>query len=267
MIEKNVELESYKKLSPWRKIAIGTWRTAYDPSIYGILELEAEPILRACKKYKDQGIKVTPTTVMAKAAAYAIRKYPGINGVLRFGRIYRRKNVDIFLQVSEGDNLTGIKILEADKKELDEIGNEIQTKVQKIMQGNDEQFGKSKKTMNFLPGYIVGPLLTFLSKILYALNIWSPILGVPKDGFGSAMVTSVGMMGVEKGFAPLVPYSRCPIVLAVGAIKETPVVENGEIVIKKLIPLCATLDHRLIDGYGASRMIYYLKEYLRNLDK
>ena len=36
-----------------------------------------------------------------------------------------------------------------------------------------------------------------------------------------AMVTNVGVLGLEEAHVPLVPYSRVPLLLALGAIRET----------------------------------------------
>ena len=35
----NLELEPVRRLSTFRRLALGTWRTAYDPSVYGSLTL------------------------------------------------------------------------------------------------------------------------------------------------------------------------------------------------------------------------------------
>ena len=40
-ISRNIDLGPALRTSSWRKIAIGTWKTAGDPSVYGILDLNA----------------------------------------------------------------------------------------------------------------------------------------------------------------------------------------------------------------------------------
>lgn len=51
-----------------------------------------------------------------------------------------------------------------------------------------------------------------VSFICYQLNIWSPAFGIQQNAFGSAMVTSIGMLGIQRGFAPLLPFVDCPII-------------------------------------------------------
>lgn len=269
MFKTNVLLKPYRPINTWRKIAQGTWRSAKDPSIYGMVDIDATAMLKVIEEYKKNNIKLTPTTLVVRAIAEGIAAHPQINGVLRFGRIYERQNIDIFLQVSAADssddeNLSGLIIRQCDQKTLEMIAHEVQNKAQEIKSGNDEEYKKVKSSMALLPGFLVAPLLDFLSFFLYGLNIWSPLIGSPRDSFGSAMVTSVGSLGIEYGFAPLTPYSRCPILVAVGKIKDKPVVENGQVVIRPMMPLCVTLDHRLIDGYGASKMLKKLLAYFEH---
>lgn len=68
------------------------------------------------------------------------------------------------------------------------------------------------------------------------------------------MVTNVGSLGLEEAFVPLVPYSKVPLLLAVGSVQEEPVVENGQVVAGKVLRCFATFDHRVLDGMHASRM-------------
>jgi len=270
MFEKHIQYLPPRKQTAWRKIATGTWRDAGDPSIYAILKVDARPILRCMERYKNRGIKITPTHVMAKALSYAYEKYPRANSIQRFGRIYNRSSVDIFLQVAgdeNGENLSGTVIKNCDQKSLQQVANELSSISQKIKKGDDENFNKVKDSMRFIPGFLMGYLLKFLGTILYTFNLWSKALGVPKDGFGSGMITSVGMMGVEIAFAPLVPWSHCPIILAIGKIVEEAVVENGNIIVCPTLSINGTLDHRIIDGVGGGKMIHAIKEYLCALDQ
>ena len=261
----NVDYKPYKGTNAWRKITIGTWPYLGDPSIYGWVDIDANGVIETLKHYQDQNIKLSPTTITAKAVSVAIASYHPVNGVVRLGRIYQRKSVDVFLQVAPdgtGENLSGITIRDCDKKSLLEIHNEIKEKAGRIKAGDDREFEKVRKTMDLIPGWMMSTFLKFISFLQYGLNFWSPLMGSPRDGFGSAMVTSVGMLGLQRGFAPLVPYSRCPIVITVGKIEQKPIVKNGKIEVGEILPICATMDHRLIDGVGASKIFKAFSQYL-----
>lgn len=266
LVGNNIEHLGPAKTSPWRKIAIGTWSSCGDPSVYGSLDIDATPILKIIQEYKEKGIKITPTVVIAKAAAMSIKEYPSINSILRWSRPYQRKTIDVFLQVSNDDknddNLSGVLLRSCDEKSLLQITEELQVKTKRIKKGDDFEYKKMKSLMGLLPGFLIGPILKFMGFLLYDLNLWSPLFNTPRDSFGSVMVTSVGMLGIDSGFAPLVPYSRCPLLMAVGEISDRPVVENGQVVIKPMMTVSVTLDHRLIDGKGAAFMLKGFRRYV-----
>ncbi len=267
MFANNVELTGPAKMSAWRKIAMGTWRSAGDPSIYATVEIDATNLLQFISRESQEGRRITPTVVVAKAAALSLREFPILNTVRRFGRLYQRKDINIFLQVSpdsKEDNLSGVLIRNCDHKSPADIAVELQRSARRIKVGDDFEYKKMKNIFWWLPSFLVGPLLSFFGYILYALNLWSPLLNAPKDAFGSMMVTSVGMLGIENGFAPLVPYSRCPALMAVGEIKDRAVVVDKQIVIRPILSIGVTLDHRQIDGKGASYMLKAFRSYLNH---
>lgn len=267
MFKRNIKLKPYRGMSAWRKVALATWRTSGESSVYGWTDFDAKGIRRVLEKFKAEGKRMSPTTIAAKAVAVAIASYPKVNGLIRFGKIYEREDVDIFLQVAvddAGDMLSGIVIRQCDKKSLEEISEEIRHKAEGIKSGKKDEFAKITKMLAASPTWVIGLTLRFMGFLNYTLNLWSPLMGAPRDAFGSAMVTSVGMLGIQRGLAPLLPFTPCPMIIAVGKIEEKPIVKDGEIVIGEIIPICVTFDHRLVDGVGASHMFKALTEYMEN---
>lgn len=268
MIRKHIDYQGPVPLNVWRKVAIGTWSTTKDPSIYGFVDLDAGPLIAKIEEYRKRGIRLTPTVILAKGIAHGIERYPAFNSILRLGRLYQRKTIDVFLQVSAvengEENLSGTVVREANHKSLETILHELQEKAKRIRTNEDPEFKSIKTRLKSVPSFVIARILDTVSFITHTLNLWSPALGTPRDPFGSAMVTSVGGMGLEYGFAPLVPYSRCPMVLAIGKITDRAIVEDGRVVVKPMLPVSVTLDHRLIDGYGCSKILEGLKEYLKH---
>lgn len=242
LIEKNIEFLPFKPMPPWRKLAISTWRTSEEASFYGWIDIDATGIRAVNERFDKQGKRISPTAIAAKAVAVAIAGYPKVNGVIRFGRIYQRKTVDIFFQVApddSGDTLSGIVIRDCNNKSLETIHEEIKQRVTRIRGGQDD-FAAFGDFMRYLPGFVVGWLQALASFLSYQLNIWSPWFGLPKDAFGSAMVTSVGMLGIQRGFAPLLPYVECPMIITIGKLEDKAVVKNGTLQIAEVLPVCVT---------------------------
>ena len=96
----NLRLTKKERLSSFRKIAIGTWRTVGDPSVYGCLELPAAKALLYIEEFRRRtGKHLTISHLMAKAVAMVLAENPDANAILRWNRIYLRKDIGVFFQV------------------------------------------------------------------------------------------------------------------------------------------------------------------------
>jgi pyruvate dehydrogenase E2 component (dihydrolipoamide acetyltransferase) len=78
------------------------------------------------------------------------------------------------------------------------------------------------------------------------------------------MVTNIGTLGVEEAFVPFVPYTNTHVICSVGKITEEAVYRDGEIRAGKVIKLCFTLDHRLVDGSTAAKVVKAFENYFEN---
>ena len=74
---------------------------------------------------------------------------------------------------------------------------------------------------------------------------------------GTFTISNLGMYGVEIFTAVLNPPQAA--ILAVGAIEEKPVVEEGELVVRPMMAMTLTCDHRAVDGSNASEFLRELK--------
>ena len=77
---------------------------------------------------------------------------------------------------------------------------------------------------------------------------------------GTFTVSNLGSVGVEF-FTPIINYPESAI-LGVGRIIEKPVVREGKIVIRKMLPLSLTYDHRIVDGAQTARFMMDLTRRL-----
>ncbi|MBT6613838.1 MAG: 2-oxo acid dehydrogenase subunit E2 [Deltaproteobacteria bacterium] len=86
---------------------------------------------------------------------------------------------------------------------------------------------------------------------------------MPDDISGSTFTLSaMGMFGIEQFTSNInLPENS---ILAVGAIIDKPVALNGEIVIRPMMTVTLTYDHRTIDGAEAGKFLQTLKKYVEN---
>jgi pyruvate dehydrogenase E2 component (dihydrolipoamide acetyltransferase) len=135
----NLDLVKVKDVPTFRKIAIGTWQNAYDPSVYGTMEVGMDKAMDYLARFRaETGLRLTVSHMMAKAAAAALARLREANGILRFNRPYRRNRIGIFFQVAmtdEGDDqvdLSGACIYDVEQKSLAEIVTDFEEKVDRV---------------------------------------------------------------------------------------------------------------------------------------
>ncbi len=77
---------------------------------------------------------------------------------------------------------------------------------------------------------------------------------------GTFTISNLGMFDVEEFIAIINPPQAA--ILAVGSIKDVPVVEDGEITPGKRMNLTLSADHRVTDGAEVARFLQAVKRYL-----
>jgi pyruvate/2-oxoglutarate dehydrogenase complex dihydrolipoamide acyltransferase (E2) component len=267
----NLELARKRDPSIFRKLAIGTWRTSYDPSVYGSLTLRMEQAVAYMDAFRAHtGRHLTVTHMMGRAVAAVLEQVPDANAILRGNRIYLRKRIAVFFQVAMEDpetgeiDLSGMVLRDPERKTLVEIVDECNDRVALVKARKDRDLEQTRGLMARMPGWLVSRMLRLTSWLSYGLNLNLRAFGVPRDAFGSVMVTNIGSIGLEEAYVPLVPYSRVPILLAVGAIDDAPVVDGGQVVAAKVMKVCATFDHRILDGAHAAVMSRTLRAWFEH---
>jgi pyruvate dehydrogenase E2 component (dihydrolipoamide acetyltransferase) len=85
----------------------------------------------------------------------------------------------------------------------------------------------------------------------------------PSDWEGNTFtISNLGMFGIEEFTAIINSPDAC--ILAVGAIKQTPVVKNGQIVPGNVMKVTLSCDHRVVDGAVGSAFLKTLKQNIEN---
>ncbi|GAA0874697.1 pyruvate dehydrogenase complex dihydrolipoamide acetyltransferase [Wandonia haliotis] len=85
----------------------------------------------------------------------------------------------------------------------------------------------------------------------------------PSDWEGNTFtISNLGMFGIEQFTAIVNPPDSC--IMAVGGIKEVPVVKNGQVVPGNVMKITLSCDHRVVDGATGAAFLQTFKDYMEN---
>lgn len=257
-----------RSVETWRKIALASWTTPVDPQIFGDIEVDAGALVDYLRAERERtGIRVTVTHLVGKALAHALAANPDVNVRLRRGRFVPRERVDVFfvVAVSDGKELSGAKVVDADRKSVTEVAEELERRVERLRAGEEEaELGSSKRVLGSTPTWLLRRGLRFATWLVADRGVSLRRFGLPDDAFGSAIVSSVSTFGAERAYGPLNPWYRVPVLVLVSEVRDRAVVVDGQVVARPMLTLSATLDHRYLDGAHAGRLVRAARAYLED---
>lgn len=168
------------------------------------------------------GIRVSPTDIIVKACAVALREFPYVNAHIDGDTITLFDDVHVGLAVSLGEEGLIVPVIrEAHRKGLGEIAKDRQDLAARARAGG------------------LGP---------------ADVTG------GTFSVTNLGNYGIQS-FDPVIAPPQVAI-LGVGAITDTVVAVKGAPAVRPMMGLSLSFDHRAMDGAPAAAFLARLKEIL-----
>ncbi|MBP7737666.1 MAG: 2-oxo acid dehydrogenase subunit E2 [Spirochaetes bacterium] len=222
--------------------------------VFGIMEVDVTDARKKIAKLKKGGRPVSFTSWLLKCIGDVVNKHPVIHGVKKGKRkIIAFNSVDISIMIEKMVGSVPVPIpyivREANGKSIADIYKEIRAaRDQRIEDEGDYVLGESRGRLLMYLYYLLPGFMRRLS--------WKIILSNPKlvkNLMGSVIVTSVGMVANVRGW--IIPRSIHPLCFAIGSINPRPGVVNGEICVREYLPITVLIDHDVIDGSPAVRVI------------
>lgn len=173
---------------------------------------------------REDQVKLTINDLMTKIVARALKRMPIINSSLDGDIIKLYKTVNISTAVALDNGLVAPVVKNADKKDVFTISKEIKDLSNKAKTGSLQE--------NDMEG-------------------------------GTFTVSNIGSYDSVDFFSPIINQPESAI-LGVCRTKKAPVVVNDEIVIRSVMGLSLTYDHRVIDGATAAQFLAVIIELLKN---
>jgi pyruvate dehydrogenase E2 component (dihydrolipoamide acetyltransferase) len=169
--------------------------------------------------------KVTMTDFLVRACALALRKFPEVNTSWVDGRFQRKRSVNIGLAVAPSQGM-GLLVPVVHDADVKDI---IQISIESRQVIERARSGRPAE------GDLSGATFS---------------------------ISNLGMYGVDEFVAIINPPEAA--ILAVGTIKDVPVVENGAIVPGKVMRMTLSVDHRVFYGATAAQFMAEVKRLLEN---
>ncbi len=178
------------------------------------------------EKAQKLGVKLTFLSFIIKATVAALKENPRLNSSYDKEKqeIILKKYYNIGLAAEASDGLKVIVIRDADKKSILEIAKDLQELHKKILDNT---------------------------------------ISIAEMRDSTFTITNIGSLGGGYLSVPMINYPEAAI-LGVHLVRDTPVVESGEIKIGKVLPVSLAFDHRIVDGAEAALFTNKLKEYLED---
>jgi pyruvate dehydrogenase E2 component (dihydrolipoamide acetyltransferase) len=177
---------------------------------------------------KTGGIQISYTHLFIKAIAQALRKHMILNSTIVDNEIQVLEEINIGMALALPDgNLIVPVIHQADKKNILEIARRAKDLQEKAKIG--------KLTLD----------------------------DVRK---GTFTLTNIGMLPGSRWTTPIINQPQCAI-LGTGAVREAPVVRDGQIAIRWVVSISLTFDHRIVNGLPASLFLQTLSQLLEDPSK
>jgi pyruvate dehydrogenase E2 component (dihydrolipoamide acetyltransferase) len=171
--------------------------------------------------------RVTMTDMLVRACALALRKFPEVNASWNEGRFERKRSINIGLAVPPPpEKGMGLMVpVVHDADQKDLI--EISIESRQVI----ERARSGKPQSGDLEG-------------------------------GTFSISNLGMYGVDEFGAIINPPESA--ILAVGAIKDAAVVEDGHVTVAKVMRMTLSVDHRVFYGQQAALFMAEVKRLLEN---
>jgi len=186
---------------------------------------EAVKLRQQLKESVPGAEKVTMTDMLMRACALALRKFPEVNSSWAEGRFQRKRSINIGLAVPPSQGLGLLVPVVHDVDRKDLVQISIESR-QVIERARSGRPGEHD-----------------LSGATFSIS-------------------NLGMYGVDEFVAIINPPESA--ILAVGAIKDVPVVEDGRIVPGKVMRMTLSVDHRVFYGQTAAQFMAEVKRLIEN---
>ncbi len=245
---------TFVKMHPFRRMLGYIMPTRSESVVFFDREVRAEKLIDYIAQTREH-FHCDVTHIGLASVAKAFEVSPVMNRFVVGRRLYHRKG--LWLSTSVKRKKKGKKAkLAAVKLELpahENFEGMCKRLNEKINVERSNKVTYSDKELNLFE-YIPRPILRVAVKFFHWLDYYNflPASFIRNDAMHcSLFLANLGSLGMDAGYHHLYEWGTCPLFMMVGKIEERPVVEDGKVVVGKVIRIRFTLDERIEDGLNA----------------
>lgn len=231
--------------------------------ITALIELDVTDARVMLRKKRKENQNLSFNSWLIKCISLAVEANREIHGI-RKGRkkIILFDDIDVSIMIER--EVEGIKvplpylIRKTNELSISDITLETIRAKQQLIENESNFVLGEKKNRRMMKLYASMP--GFLRRWIWRRIIKSPFL--TKSNMGTVMITSVGMIGKINGW--VIPHSVHPLSFAVGSIIKKPGIVKGQIVQRDYLYMTVLVDHDVIDGAPAIRILNKMVDYIES---
>ncbi len=220
------------------------------PAFIQTVTVDMTAAVALVERFRAEGTRITFMHLAVRAAALAMAEHADLHQLIAGARRYRPDEVDIGLSVS-GESFVApvLVIASAAKKDLLEIAAEIRDGAQKARQRDAEMHAALRRWGWILP-------FGFLRRAFMRLFFLT---------FGFVRATGTLQITSSATVDTLVPLSfSTSAIVTVGRVRDDVIAVDGKAVVRPVMTLVCTADHRVWDGRAGARFLNTVKALLES---
>ncbi len=259
--------EIIRNLHPYRKLMPYVMIGRNESVVYFDTYVNAEDLLDYLKEANEH-FPCNVTHACVAAGFVGLTEQPSMNYFTVGKRLYKRKGKYITFSMkrkkkNKKAKLSAVKSRCEDGWTFKDMCVHIDENIAVERSGKKTYADKEFDLFKMIPR----PAMVGAQKLLSTLDYFNmlPAGFIEGDGmYTSIFVANLGSVGMDPGYHHLYEWGNCPLFMMVGRIAERPVVENGEVVVRKQMHVRWSYDERIDDGLSANYGIQSVKRALEN---
>ena len=194
------------------------------PHFYVTTTVDMTGAMELRQRLKKEKMRIAYNDMLIKASGLALRRFPEVASLYTPQGFVRRNHMDVGFAVATEPNGLVVPVVE-----------EADQKTLREVSDIAKELARKARSKRLTPD---------------------------EYGFGVFTVSNLGSYDVDQFTAIVNPVNAA--ILAVGKVKETPVVRHHELCVRPVMRITLSSDHRVIDGALAAKFNGYIKHLMEN---